>query len=332
MNIYISFNPKCKIEQSAVRRLYGVIPTLKFSQSLDHNDYDEKCVVLNWSIMIENMDIFKKNVIDKTWSKSQSMFDGNMIVVIPGSTVETYDISEGDLGVKLNTFMADTNFLKDVTNEELKQHMKSLTKQWTGYRFGDGFVDPWWDDWNTGDQTKLCEYLHERFPSSLIGEYSEKNEFKRERNQKLLKEIVDRRNIFDDTISCVGIHLRCGDVLRRKTVHEQLRYIQPEVYGNLAKQLMQNGLTKVVLIFGLHFYYDNIANLTVDYVRTVTRLMEEQGIEVKYRVGTPDEDVMFMTNVEHLVPAISHYSIVIQKELAKGNIIKLCKSRLKYDN
>jgi hypothetical protein len=106
------------------------------------------------------------------------------------------------------------------------------------------------------------------------------------------------------------------------------------VYGELAKTLKAGGLNKVCLIFGLHYYYDNVAELTVKYVGDIAKRMEEEGIEVRYRVGTPDEDVMFMTNVEYLVPAISHYSIVIQKELAKGQIIKLRKPgmRLIYDD
>ena len=68
---------------------------------------------------------------------------------------------------------------------------------------------------------------------------------------------------------------------------------------------------KVTLIFGIHYYYENVADLTTKYVREVAKLMEEEGLEVRYRVGSPDEDVMYMTNVEYLVPAISHFSLVV---------------------
>jgi hypothetical protein len=47
--------------------------------------------------------------------------------------------------------MSNTNKLNDIKDDELKEVMKGYAVDWTGYRFGDGFVDPHWDDWNTGD-------------------------------------------------------------------------------------------------------------------------------------------------------------------------------------
>jgi hypothetical protein len=77
----------------------------------------------------------------------------------------------------------------------------------------------------------------------------------------------------------------------------------------------------VCLVFGLHYYYENVADLTLKYVRDVAYQLRKRGIEVRYRVGTPDEDVMFMSNVKYLIPAKSHYSLVVAKELARGKVL-----------
>jgi len=68
------------------------------------------------------------------------------------------------------------------------------------------------------------------------------------------------------------------------------------------------------------------------YVQDVASVFIKYGIKVRYRMGTPDEDVMFMSNVKYFIPAKSHYSLVIAKELANGKVLQCFKSVLKYQH
>lgn len=326
MRYFILFDQYCKLEWELIREIYKKYPDVSYLKSI--SDMKEKGVIFRWGIRIEDKDTLEKE-LNKPYTRTQIYLEGHIVLYIPDTTAQTNRMLEKALGVRFHSYLKQPDVLCE---EEMKERMKRLAEEWRGYRFGDCFVHPHWDDWNTGDQTKLNEYLYKTYPNSLISQYSVRNKFKAEQNPKLLREIVESQSIFEKEIPCVGIHLRCGDVLLKKTVHQEQRYVPPSVYGTIGKTLKENGLKKVCLVFGLHYYYENVANLTLAYVRDVASRLKQHGIEVRYRVGTPDEDVMFMSSVKYLIPAKSHYSLVVAKELARGKVMQCFKSGLKYEH
>ena len=146
----------------------------------------------------------------------------------------------------------------------------------------------------------------------------------------IIKKLLKKHNNIDN--NHVIIHLRVGDILDHASQHppnkHQLvdyisnnkkigriyeKYVKPiSYYNNIINELKIAKVDKVIIIAGSHIKCPSY-NLSSYYINTIKQLFEENGIQVKLRLGLhPDEDLILSANARKFYGSGGGYSELLE--------------------
>jgi len=205
--------------------------------------------------------------------------------------------------------------------EDVKNKLIHNCNKFTGYRIADCFLCNTWDRWGLNKETGLFneinqktriplgKFTYEKWPDSIAGQYSYRNNFKKNQDLNLLLDIILEKYPNTHEKNITSVHLRIGDVLAQKQEAHTSRFLDPSFYS---KQEFNNNTNEIFIVFGIH--YNCLIDESLDYVENVKKHIEKKtNKNCKIRSTTPDEDFVFMLFSKYFIPSKSGLCKVINR-------------------
>ena len=194
--------------------------------------------------------------------------------------------------------------------------------KWDKYRIGDVVLM----DINSKHYTKnyydSVLYHEDKYPGTIASEYMIRNKPLKNKNFKLLKEIIEERKKnfnynFDNTLF---LHIRTGDVI---CMNNDIKKIYSKVnnkewWDNVVKYINKNNINSIIILSGSH--YNKCLKESKNYLEDRSDFLKSkiENIKIDYHIGqSPDDDILLISNSKHFISTGGGYGELLSKIILK---------------
>eukprot|EP00039_Didymoeca_costata_P003806 m.69722 g.69722 ORF g.69722 m.69722 type:complete len:543 (+) comp12083_c0_seq4:167-1795(+) len=220
-----------------------------------------------------------------------------------------------------------------------------LRKYYRDYRLGDLVYG--WNRCEGNSLLTLCSVegtintslgFHQRYPGSLGAAYAQylvENDKQREvktkytpgRHPAFFCHNVKQKSLVPSIslppTNAVVLHVRLGDILKAKRLHESKiqeawettiyskkfhKYLKPRIYYATAIQSLPSSVTTVYLVSSLLHGSSDEIHINLFWLSRIRNMLFEANMTVIDISGTPDYDISFMSNAKYYIRSGGKYS------------------------
>lgn len=187
----------------------------------------------------------------------------------------------------------------------------AIDSKWNNYRLGDVLRGPT-RDWGSMEWMNAADYHTKYFKGSIAAEYVAHTNKKHD--LQALEKAIQRVCPANSQLGYPVVHLRIGDAVDKELIKNPgifaNRYVAPEEFRAVAKDMYGRGVRRVRLVAGIHTLWAGFHRVkvqdSIDYIRDVQKVFGDHGILARHLPSrSPDSDFCLLANADEIVGNIN---------------------------